>query len=122
MTHLRPVPPAHPAAPPAQKSCDNRLPQPVSGGRGRSAGAMRRAHGRRHRAEMHQFRADFPDLWRDFLQSQFRSREAVSDYFEVAFQTACNWWEAKVRPSGDKVAQAAIEFRADFLRAMGETE
>jgi len=83
---------------------------------------MRRAHGRRSAAEMHQFRADFPDLWSGFLRSQFRSREQAAAYFEVTFQTACNWWDGVVRPSGDKVAQAAIEFGPVFLAAMGVQE
>ena len=43
-------------------------------------------------------------MWSRFLRANFRNPEAVMLAFGVTFQTACNWWNAVGRPTGDKVA------------------
>lgn len=63
-------------------------------------------------------RFEFPDLWADYLRAHFRNPEAVSVAFGVTFQTACNWWNATHRPSGDKVALAALRDPEGFADAM----
>ena len=66
------------------------------------------------------FRSDFPDLWSRFIRRQFVSRDAAAIFFGVTFQTACNWWDgAPYRPSGDKVAMAALSFPEVFLDVIG---
>ena len=55
----------------------------------------------------------FPELWADYLRrgfqhKGFRNPEAVAVFFDVTFQTACNWWNGTHRPSGDKVMIAAV--------------
>ncbi|MCA0963302.1 hypothetical protein [Salipiger bermudensis] len=49
------------------------------------------------------------ELWSDFLRRNFRNQEAVAAFFEVRFQTACNWWLATNRPSADKIMIAVLE-------------
>jgi hypothetical protein len=36
----------------------------------------------------------------------------------VTFQTACNWWNGTHRPSGDKVALAALRDPQRFAASM----
>lgn len=66
----------------------------------------------------YRFRTEFPDLWSAYLRSSFRNPEAVSVAFDVTFQTACNWWNATHRPSGDKVALAALADPDGFAASM----
>ena len=63
-------------------------------------------------------RFEFPDLFASYLRANFRNPEAVSDAFGVRFQTACNWWNATHRASGDKVALAASRDPQGFADAM----
>lgn len=53
-------------------------------------------------------RADFPDMWADWLRLEFGKPEAVALVFGVTFQTACNWLGGISRPTGDKVALAML--------------
>lgn len=66
----------------------------------------------------YRYRAEFPDLWAGYLRAHFRSPEAVAAAFDVRFQTALNWWQGAHRPSGDKVALAALADPAGFAAAM----
>ncbi|KEP68403.1 hypothetical protein DL1_11850 [Thioclava dalianensis] len=66
------------------------------------------------------YRLEFLDRWAALIQHLFVTREDVASGFGVTFQTACNWWDGLNRPSGDKVALAAITWPDDFARFMGE--
>ena len=66
----------------------------------------------------YRFRSDFPDLWSAYLRANFRNPEAVSVAFSVTFQSACNWWNGTHRPSGDKVALAALRDPEAFAASM----
>lgn len=68
--------------------------------------------------EPHRFRAVFPDRWTSFLRAHHRSVEEVAVFYGVTFQTAWNWWQGSNRPSGDKVALAAITHPDSFARHM----
>jgi hypothetical protein len=68
--------------------------------------------------EPDRMRFEFPDLWSSYLRSNFRNPETVSVAFDVTFQTACNWWNATHRPSGDKVALAALRDPEGFAASM----
>lgn len=70
----------------------------------------------------YKLRTEFPDLWSAYLRAHFRNPEAVSVTFDVTFQTACNWWNATHRPSGDKVALAAIRDPEGFWASMSVIE
>lgn len=101
-----------PAPRAVQKSCLNPFD-----GRGRNAAAHRRAHGRL--VDPCIYRASFLERWSDLIRHLFRTRDAVAVAFGVTFQTACNWWEGSNRPSGDKVALAALSWPEEFQRFMG---
>lgn len=66
----------------------------------------------------YRLRTEFPDMWSAYLRASFRNPEAVAVAFDVTFQTACNWWKATHRPSGDKVALAALSDPAGFSASM----
>lgn len=66
----------------------------------------------------YRMRVEFPDLWAGYLRAHFPNPEAVSVAFGVTFQSACNWWNATHRPSGDKVALAALRDPEGFADAM----
>jgi hypothetical protein len=66
----------------------------------------------------YRYKIEFPDLWSAYLRDHFRNPEAVAAGFDVTFQTACNWWNATHRPSGDKVALAAISDPVGFRSSM----
>jgi hypothetical protein len=66
----------------------------------------------------YRFRAEFTDLWSGYLRDSFRNVEAVAVAFDVTFQTACNWWNGTHRPSGDKVALAALRDPQRFAASM----
>ena len=68
--------------------------------------------------EPDRMRFEFPDLWSAYLRASFRNPEMVSVAFGVTFQTACNWWNATHRPSGDKVALAALRDPEGFAASM----
>ncbi|RMF02478.1 MAG: hypothetical protein D6773_08615 [Alphaproteobacteria bacterium] len=68
----------------------------------------------------YRFRARFPDQWSQFLRQNFRNAEEVAVVFDVTYQTARNWIEGTHRPSGDKVALAAISMPRRFAAAIGE--
>ena len=65
------------------------------------------------------YRVLFPERWAGFLQSHFRSVGEVGWFFGVDQRTAQNWWEGSNRPTGDKVALAAVRFPAGFADHMG---
>ena len=66
------------------------------------------------------WRSDFPDRWRDLIRASFTGRDAVALFFDVTFQTACNWWDGTIcRPSGDKVAMMALADPVRFAVVMG---
>ena len=92
-------------------SCSNPLE-----GRGRDRAAHRAASW----ACPQVFRTDFADRWSRLIRQQCRSREEVSSRFEVTFQTGCNWWDGGIcRPSGDKVALAALWWPEAFRTIIG---
>lgn len=64
--------------------------------------------------DRHRVRVISSEVWSAFVRARFRNPEAVATYFEVRFQTACNWWHAVNRPSADKVMIAALEL-PEFL-------
>lgn len=64
------------------------------------------------------YRTEFPELWSAYLRAHFRNIENVAVAFDVTFQTACNWWNGTHRPSGDKVALAAIRDPEGFAASM----
>lgn len=66
----------------------------------------------------YRMRVEFPDLWAGYLRGHFRNPEAVAVAFDVTFQTACNWWNGTHRPSGDKVAIAALRDPDGFAEHM----
>lgn len=68
--------------------------------------------------EPYRFRSEFPDMWSAYLRASFRNPETVSVAFGVTFQTAWNWWNATHRPSGDKVALAALRDPEGFAASM----
>lgn len=68
--------------------------------------------------EPYWFKTEFPDLWSAYLRGSFRNPETVSVAFDVTFQTACNWWNATHRPSGDKVALAALRDPEGFAASI----
>lgn len=104
------------AAPVAAAAINRFQPAPIAG-RGRGRAALRRGHG--WRLDPDRFRAGFCGQWGALLRHLFVSREAVAVHFGVTFQCACNWWDGQNRPSGDKVAMAAIAWPEDFARFMG---
>lgn len=60
------------------------------------------------------FRRCFPDRWSAYLRAHFRSSLEVALFFDVTERTAANWLEGSNRPSGDKVAIAAMMHPAGF--------
>lgn len=77
---------------------------PLDRGRGRNAGARRRAHGPQP-GEIEAFRR----AWSLLMIASFPSREVCAVAFGVSFQTACNWFDGLVSPYGHQVARAARE-------------
>ena len=66
------------------------------------------------------WRVDFPDRWSRLVRGSFASRDAVALFFDVTFQTACNWWDGTIcRPGGDKVALLALADPVRFADVMG---
>lgn len=65
------------------------------------------------------FRRHFAHHFARFLQRNYRNPEAVAAAFGVRFNTACNWWNAANRPSGDSAALAFLMHPelAEFLRS-----
>lgn len=77
-------------------------------------------HRRRARPEPHVFRATFQEDWARFCRANFRNANAVALAFEVTFQTALNWLDGGIcRPSGDKVAYAALMWPEAFAAHVG---
>jgi len=67
-------------------------------------------------------RVEFPEMWSRYLRAEFRNPQAVCLAFGVSFQTACNWWNAVGRPTGDKVALDVLAHPgrfAGFLERVG---
>lgn len=67
----------------------------------------------------HRYRVLFPARWSAFLRAHHRSAEEVAVFYDVTFRTAMNWWEGSHRPSGDKVALAAMTNPTGFQKYMG---
>lgn len=82
-----------------------------------SADAGQKSHERVF--DPYRFRAQFPDHWSGFLRAHFKNAEHVAVSFDVTYQTARNWWEGTHRPSGDKVALAAVSMPRRFQQAFG---
>lgn len=58
------------------------------------------------------------DAWGRFCRTVTRSRTDLSRRADVTFQTACNWYDGKVVPTGDKMLWAATEFPREFQAIM----
>lgn len=58
--------------------------------------------------DLPRYRVVFPDLWSAFLRRHYRDVGEVAVTFDVTERQARNWWEGANRPSGDKVALAAM--------------
>jgi len=69
--------------------------------------------------DAHRYRVVFPDLWAEFLRRNFRNSVDVAYHFDVTDQTAENWLNGISRPTGDKVALAAMAAPVEFARHMG---
>ena len=54
------------------------------------------------------------DAWAKFVRTVTRSRMDCQRRFDVTFQTACNWYDGKCVPTGDKMAHAAAAFPREF--------
>jgi len=85
----------------------------VFDGRARTAAAARRAH-----ASYFLDRDAFMRRWSLLMIASFGSREECAMHFGVAFQTACNWFDAINRPYGDAVAHA-VETLPRYFEIMG---
>lgn len=59
-------------------------------------------------------RDDCMDAWRRFCRAISKSRTDLQRRADVTFQTACNWYDGKVVPTGDKMLWAATEFPREF--------
>lgn len=68
----------------------------------------------------HRYRVLFPDRWSQFVRAHHRNAEEVAFVYGVTFQTACNWWHGTNRPSGDKVALAAMAYPDSFADIFGQ--
>lgn len=69
----------------------------------------------------HRYRVLFPERWSAFLRAHHRTIEEVAVFYDVTYRCARNWWEGSHRPSGDKVAIAAVEHPTGFHKYMGST-
>ena len=107
-----------PSKAPGQMSRPNVFRGHPNEGRGAGRAAHRRVHGWRY--DPLPYRAEFLDRWAALIRHLFVTREDVAAGFGVTFQTACNWWDGLNRPSGDKVALAAVTWPDEFTRFMGE--
>jgi len=78
--------------------------------------------GRGRPFDPYRFRAQFPGQWSAFLRANFRNAEEVAVTFDVTFQTALSWWHGTNRPTGDKVALAAVNMPRRFAEAFSNPE
>ncbi|EBA11770.1 hypothetical protein [Roseobacter sp. CCS2] len=67
-----------------------------------------------------EYRASFPRLWARFLRSSFRNWQDVAGFFEVDDRTARNQWQGLHKPTGDKVAMAALAHPEAFRLHCGK--
>ena len=102
---VAPAPEARPSG--GQMSCRNPLDRAPSR---RRAGAAR--------VDGFWLKRNMPQLWRNYVRATYRSREACAAYFEVTFQTACNWWDGLHAPSSAVYARASLEDGARLNRHM----
>ncbi|MEP4195922.1 MAG: hypothetical protein ABJL99_09835 [Aliishimia sp.] len=65
------------------------------------------------------YRSVFPERWAEFLRTNHRCPEDVAVFYDVTYRTARNWWDGINRPSGDRVAIAAVTNPVDFQKIMG---
>jgi hypothetical protein len=91
-------------------------------GRGRQTGAVRWRRGRLS-ANTVTFATPIDrdacmDGWRRFCRAISNSRTDLQRRADVTFQTACNWYDGKVVPTGDKMLWAATEFPREFQAIM----
>jgi hypothetical protein len=63
-------------------------------------------------------RDDCMDAWGRFCRTVTRSRTDLSRRADVTFQTACNWYDGKVVPTGTAMLWAATEFPREFQAVM----
>lgn len=56
--------------------------------------------------------------WGRFCRKVTRSRTDLSRRADVTFQTACNWYDGKVVPTGTAMLWAATEFPREFAAIM----
>ena len=81
-------------------------------GRGRTAGARRRAAVTLPVIGITPHRAMV--IWSDLMTRRCGSREVCAARFGVTFQTACNWFDGFSCPTGDKVLQAVAWWPEEF--------
>lgn len=67
----------------------------------------------------YRYRVDFPDLWAGFLADNYKNAVQIAAVYDVSYQTALNWLACLNRPTGDKVALAAMFLPTEFATAMG---
>lgn len=68
------------------------------------------------------YRRAFPGRWAAFLHAHHPSVEQVAFFYNVTGRTAQHWWSGTHRPTGDKVALAAMSNPDGFkkyLRLVG---
>lgn len=91
-------------------------------GRGRFSGAVRHRSGRLAPNTVTfctpMSRDACADAWGKFCRAVTRSRVDLQRRADVTFQTACNWYDGKVVPTGDKMVWAASEFPREFAAIM----
>lgn len=68
----------------------------------------------------YRLRVDLPDLWADYVMARFGKVERIALFFDVSFQTACNWRDRIGRPTADKLLLAWLSDRAGFDAAFGQ--
>ena len=75
---------------------------------------LRLVGGTRRRRAPRITRQTTKEFWADLMKRRAVTREDAADLFGVTFQTACNWFDGFVVPSGDKVLIAIDLWPEEF--------
>lgn len=122
MSRSWPRPPLHvvasSAAPLRRTGGSQMSPANAFEGRGRWSGAARHRVGRLAPNTVTfatpMSRDACMDAWARFVRTVTCSRTHCAKAFDITFQTACNWYDGKVVPTGDKMAHAAASWPREF--------